>query len=202
MDLGTVVNWQYHSATAHFYMTLLSKTTGSNFLCSKYTYNGIAETSAMGDKATGLYRYGNTFRIKDTSYTDVASFKSAMSGVMLVYELATPTTETAEPFAEVQKVDPYGTEEYVSTSIVPVGHYTKYPENLRAKIEGLPTDFSTLIADTEKTTTASKNYAVGDYLIYNNQLYKVTSAIASGATITVGTNVTATTIMAEIKALQ
>jgi len=95
-----------------------------------------------------------------------------------------------------------GTEEYVTDCLVPVGHESKYYENLRSKIEGLPTDFSAIICATEATNKASKNYAVGDYLIYNNTLYKVTTAIAADATLTVGTNITATTIMAEIKALQ
>lgn len=39
------------------------------------------------------------------------------------------------------------------------------------------------IASPEASTTASKAYAVGDYLIYNGKLYTVTTAIASGGTI-------------------
>lgn len=45
---------------------------------------------------------------------------------------------------------------------------------------------------------ASTNYAVGAYLVHGGTLYRVTSAIASGESITPGTNVTATTVMAEI----
>lgn len=56
------------------------------------------------------------------------------------------------------------------------------------------------IATTEATTTASKAYTQGDYLILNGKFYRVTSAISSGGTITVGTNVSATTIAAELKA--
>lgn len=74
----------------------------------------------------------------NTAYTDAAAFKAAMSGVMLVYELATPTTESAEPYAEIQICDDFGTEEYVSTGIVPVGHETRYPANLRDKLQHLP----------------------------------------------------------------
>lgn len=47
------------------------------------------------------------------------------------------------------------------------------------------------MATIESGTTASKAYAVGDYMVRNGQLYKVTAAIASGGTITVGTNVAA-----------
>ena len=71
-----------------------------------------------------------TIYIINSSYSDVASFKAAMSGVMLVYELATPTIETAEPYISPQIVDRYGTEEYITDSIVPVGHETKYTSNI------------------------------------------------------------------------
>ena len=60
------------------------------------------------------------------------------------------------------------------------------------------TDTQSMVATVETTTTASKNYAVGDLLVYDGKLYKVTSAIATGATITVGTNVTQTTVESQI----
>ena len=47
-----------------------------------------------------------------------------------------------------------------------------------------------IIATVESSSTASKNYAVKDYLILSGVLYRVTSPITSGGTITVGTNVT------------
>ena len=78
--------------------------------------------------------------VYDPNYgqNDASAFKTAMSGVYLVYELATPTTETAEPYQNPQIVDDFGTEEYVTTGIVPVGHVTKYQPNLRAKLEMAP----------------------------------------------------------------
>lgn len=56
------------------------------------------------------------------------------------------------------------------------------------------------LATVEPTATASKAYAVKEYLVYNGQLYKVTSAIASGGTITPGTNVEAVKITDEMGA--
>lgn len=83
-----------------------------------------------------------SIRIVDSAYTDAAAFKTAMSGVYLIYELATETTETAEPFVDPQRVNDWGTEEYVCESdsdfIVPVGHDTKYRVNLRDKLQHLP----------------------------------------------------------------
>ncbi len=49
------------------------------------------------------------------------------------------------------------------------------------------------LATVEASETASKSYSVGEYLVYNNILYKVTSAITQNGTITPGTNCTATT---------
>ena len=44
------------------------------------------------------------------------------------------------------------------------------------------------IASSEATTTASKAYAVGEHFWLSGNLYEATAAIASGGTITVGTN--------------
>ena len=46
--------------------------------------------------------------------------------------------------------------------------------------------------------TATANHAIGSYLTMGGTLYKVTRAIAVGETIAAGTNVTATTVMAEL----
>lgn len=55
-------------------------------------------------------------------------------------------------------------------------------------------------ATVEETSTASKAYKVGEYLVYNSFLYRVTTAIAAGGTIdnTVNGNVTKTTVDAEM----
>jgi len=58
-----------------------------------------------------------------------------------------------------------------------------------------------LIAPLQESNKATKNYEVGEYLIFGGVLYKVTTAIAANGTITPGTNVEATTVMAEIVSL-
>ena len=58
-----------------------------------------------------------------------------------------------------------------------------------------------LIAPLQENNKATKNYEVGDYFIFGGVLYKVTTAIAANGTITPGTNVEATTVMAEIVSL-
>lgn len=58
-----------------------------------------------------------------------------------------------------------------------------------------------ITANRESGMTASAAYSAGALIIVNGTLYKATTSIASGATLTVGTNVTATTIAAELAAL-
>jgi len=199
VDLGTL-SWTYEPGANSQFNYFQSRPTPAvlnstiNLLNKKYAVGDVGYASG-DDYKMMVTANGNYFRIRDLSYTDAAAFKSAMSGVYLVYELATPTTETAEPFTNPQICDPYGTEEFVSTSLVPVGHYTKYPENLRAKIENL--DLS-MIAPIETGTTASRAYAVGKYFLLNNKFCKAKTAIASGATFTLNTNYTVTTIADEL----
>ena len=57
------------------------------------------------------------------------------------------------------------------------------------------------VAPTEVSSTASQPYAVGEYLYFNNNMYKVTSAIAQGDTLVVGTNISAKTIGEELTAI-
>ena len=57
------------------------------------------------------------------------------------------------------------------------------------------------LATVESTSTASQAYSVGDYLVYNGILYRVTAAIRSGQTLVPGTNITDTTAGAELASL-
>lgn len=146
VDLGTF-NWNmytYGEATtfrSHDYTG--KKPSGSthkaNIMCAEYeTVSADCIYESKKDKSIAVHNGGVGLLVNDSTYTDAAAFKEAMNGVMLYYELAAPTTETAEPFQHIQIVDDYGTEEFVSTGIVPVGHKTRYPANLRDKLQHLP----------------------------------------------------------------
>ena len=76
-----------------------------------------------------------------------------------------------------------------------------YPADTKTYIDNRINSTRRLIAGIETGFTASKAYAVGDMLIIGDDLYKVASSIASGATITVGTNVTKTTVAEQLLAL-
>lgn len=55
------------------------------------------------------------------------------------------------------------------------------------------------VAYVETGTTASRNYSVGQLVYVSGAMYRVKSAIQSGQTFTVGTNIEATTIGGEIQ---
>ena len=98
-----------------------------------------------GDMTCCFYNNATTtgrFYIRDDSRVSLTGeqFAASLSGIYLVYELATPTTETADPYQNPQIVEDFGTEEYIDTSdvAIPVGHDTTYRANLRAKLEMAP----------------------------------------------------------------
>ena len=70
------------------------------------------------DKTMASDETENKIAIKDTAYTDAATFKTAMSGVMLYYELATPIEyELVEPICTDYPVDKLGTERIISDTV-------------------------------------------------------------------------------------
>ena len=159
VDLGTI-NWEYMSDYAYPYfasqtqLALAKKEPNvCSLKCGKYL--AIPNTAAAvirtndGYNKTICLNIGTTYNfilIQDAGYTDPAAFKASLDGVMLVYELATPTTETADGFSNPQVVNDFGTEEYVDYGVsqgtrdvaIPVGHETTYQANLRAKLEMAP----------------------------------------------------------------
>ena len=96
------------------------------------TKYGVAQSqSGTWDSATHVGNFymnaaRDTFWVGFAHGTSLADMRTALVGMTLLYELATPTTETAEPFTNPQVVDNRGTEAYVTTGIVPVGHDSEY----------------------------------------------------------------------------
>lgn len=75
------------------------------------------------------------------NYSTASDFKTAMNGVYLVYELATPTSETADAFENPQLVFSGGTEEFIDGATrdvaIPVGQNSKYYLDIKGKVEQL-----------------------------------------------------------------
>lgn len=99
VDLGTLTYAYYQGSvgggTAHpYFITPLSGKYGNDVaaLCSKYeTVNWVAFARSTDKVLNTANAIGSNYiQIRDSAYTDTATFKTAMSGVMLNYELATP----------------------------------------------------------------------------------------------------------------
>lgn len=105
--------------------SLISQTTTEGFMIASYTT---------------LY-----IRISSTKASTVADFRTwlASNPVEVVYLRQTPTEETADPYQYPMVVDNWGTEAFVDGLVesgdrdvaIPVGHETKYPPNLKDKLE-------------------------------------------------------------------
>ena len=83
-------------------------------LCEKYIISKSLAVADMPDKS--ILRFpSNRIYIKDSAYTDAASFKAAMAGVILYYELADPIVEEITiPMNPTYKVDNGGTERMIA----------------------------------------------------------------------------------------
>lgn len=77
-------------------------------------------------------------------------------------------------------------------------YYAEQAAASQAAVEGLLDTVLGNFATVESSTTASRAYKIGEYLVLNNHLYRVTAAIASGGTITPGTNCVQTTVGDEV----
>lgn len=134
VDLGTLT---WTKASNSYFATTISgikRTANWNAVpqgikCPPYssdTPNHVA--ASTNDKTMSVAPNADTFFIYDSAYVSstTAAFKTAMSGVYLVYELATQNTESADPFTAVQTVEDGGTEEFVTSNNVPVGNVSVY----------------------------------------------------------------------------
>lgn len=127
VDMGSMA-WSYDSANQVFtsctimdLMTHPAEVSERNkgLLCSKYSPSSTYVASTMDDKS--WLRIPKSVTIKDTSYTDAATLKADLQGVMLYYELAEPIVteldEADQNFRDYYNVADFGTEQ--SQSSVP-----------------------------------------------------------------------------------
>ena len=150
VDLGSLT-WTYISASGHERMkSALSEwkrpsnaNTKPNGICeltmisSNASYSHSAEGIAKENDSDSVFVYTSTMG------TDANAFKTAMSGKYLVYELATPTTQTLTAWNNPIKACEGGTEEFTDTRAIklPTGHDTVYGTDLIAKTA----DFGTTV---------------------------------------------------------
>ena len=141
VDLGSLT-WVYDTTKATPIFTAATntinppiKTNSSHMISGRHTPLYRFWETAGNDKRVATGTSG--LNISDSAYTTAEAFKSAMSSVYLVYELATESTESSTAYQKIQTIDADGTESFTTSSPVPVGHETQTPDNILAALEWL-----------------------------------------------------------------
>ena len=125
VDLGDLTYSNIQDSTSIFRASLADYKPSANInsVNAKYQttadnvnfYSTAADIAALPDKSSIKYYVSgvpsNQICFKDTAYSDAATFKAAVTGVKLRYELATPKVLTVDnPFPAFVEVDNLGTE--------------------------------------------------------------------------------------------
>jgi hypothetical protein len=169
---------------------------------TNHVQNRFATATAISEykEWTCYFENALNLRVPETVAPTVRDFVAwlAENPVTIHYPLATPTTTPIDPPLNLTyRAENGGTERITHTeqSAPPVlsiayGHTA----------EGIVREAASAIA-AQDGPTATTNHAMGSYLTMGGTLYRVTTAIATGEAITPGTNVMATTVMAEVLSL-
>ena len=127
VDLGTLT-WNWRENRSHWITYLASTNIRPKFSSNAVAINGLSNKYII-DTGGNVYNNTNPMSLgceDGNKFTCFNGSDTEKPSGLLVYELATPTTETATPYTNPQIVSKYGTLEYVTNSIVPVGHKTTY----------------------------------------------------------------------------
>lgn len=149
----------------------------------------------------------NNFLINALTSSATDKALTANMGRALANNIATiETSSTASRAYSIGEHLIYGGQLYtVTAAIVSGGTLTvgtnieasKLADELTSSISAHSGDIATI----ETTNTASRNYTVGKLIMLGNQLYRTTAAIATGATLEVGTNIEVTNLGDQISSL-
>ena len=151
IDLGDYT-WTYDSSNQRFYTNVndikREESRLVQMLCPLYECKCNGETfDATWDMV--VYNWGGNYKtrvaIHNHTYTDATTFKTAMSGVKLMYPLETKTTQTLTPYSELQNIASGGTEEFIDYGVeqgtrdvsIPVGGERQYYQGM--DLPALPT---------------------------------------------------------------
>ncbi len=111
------LTWYYSETYQRFSCNIPKHAIGNaNIICAKYATGN--ENFPQNNKEITSSSTAEAVYVKDTSYTDAATFKAAMSGVLLYYELAEPVETDINPQLNLSyKVWDFGTEELIPDGV-------------------------------------------------------------------------------------
>lgn len=112
IDLGTL-DWEYSSDYSFMLCRVSGKKSGhANLLCQRYNLDPNGVWMQGSDGVYGGNNQNNIIYIKDSNFTEPITFKEAMKGVALIFQLEAQTTEPVtipEALQEWLPVEPGGT---------------------------------------------------------------------------------------------
>lgn len=205
-DYGHLVNfsdlsWGLSSSTGLFGASLPGRIAqvGETFMfCSNYEYLGAGNSTWISDNIGDFQIAAQTattrVAIKDPRFDNVTDFLAANANTQLLYRVAPTEHKLVIPESKpVSGSNVYSTTVGTFSAIV-----NQYLKALNTAIDrAAKSDFISSI----EGDTVSHAYNINDFVIYKNQLCKVTAPIQSGGTIQIGVNAVITTLGAEITAL-
>lgn len=210
VDLGSL-EWFYQPVNETYpyghFMTLepITEAESDNLICTKY----VTKMATNIDQIIYSIITGNIIII-DSTYSDVSTFKAAMSGIYLVYELDESTTFLTDGYINPQRSE--GIEEFVDgltrDVMVPVGNESTYYISEVLPSSSAYTDAmgAYMFVDTEfllnfikatqsilapvLETLVAPGYGIPAraMFIYGGVLYRTTEDIAGGETIIIEGN--------------
>lgn len=143
--------------------------------------------------------YGQYIYLRDLRFTTEAELKAAMGDVQIVYRKATPDTFAVDPVA-LATLKGFNA---ITADCGPIA--VEYSADTKAYVDArtdaVQAGAEALIASGEAKATATRNYAAGAFFILNGTLYRATTAISTGETLTPSTNCAATTVAEQLEAL-
>jgi len=143
--------------------------------------------------------YGQYIYLRDLRFTTEADLKAAMGDVQIVYKKATPDTFAVDPVV-LTTLKGFNA---ITADCGPIA--VEYSADTKAYVDvrtdAVQAGAEALIASGEAKATATRNYAAGAFFILNGTLYRATTAISTGETLTPGTNCAATTVAEQLEAL-
>ena len=200
---GTGVTWTKYTPTSGNYCfrtTISDKAVGLNPMYAN-NYKAITDF-AFYTSDYGVFSGHATlpqvyFRPPNASVAEVADWNTwlAANNLQLVYPLAQPQTYQLTP-TEVRTLLGENLV-YSDADDVTVNYYV----DMKGYIDKRLNTTRMMIAGVETSFVATKNYAIDDFVIVNDTLYRITAVITSGETITPGTNASETTVAEQLIAL-
>ena len=205
-------NWSGHGYDTHSGMHILAAPKPTDYyaydaygsggiICDRLTYMIQTWAEVISSGLTNILQSNfNTMQL-GIILSDEKTFEEEqqmLSGMQIAYKLTTPVTYH---FDNVGKLYTFFGTNNVWCDTGDITELT-YPADTKLFLTARDKEITGNIAPIENGATASQAYAQGAYFWHDTKFCKALTAIASGATFTLGTNYQETTVAAELLAAQ